>query len=312
MVAAGDLLEHPLEHGHLLQTTGVIHMEFEGSVLCRIPASRERDTWRDCLPVSLDWARLGGDQKRVWRVLEQWNGKTVRIEGIFYPKEEGYSGPEGRLLCVRNVELLEDRGRPSRSYCLGDRSPRPAGLLIAEVPDNGRRRGIREVQPGVLAFLDATSLAVRILRGAGANLQKTEVRLSLPPPFQSGWDVWEFQPINESTFVFTLVDDVLYGFKNGVVHRLEEAEVDLLRSSQRGGVLFRSRRFDGGKLVSTALKRVNADLEIEARWASEPGDPHWYPPALTGVWSAAGWAAPDSQSRAELSCRDLALAQARR
>ncbi len=88
---------------------GELWVESEDHSLCPVGRKNESFLRGDCLWLSLSWSELGGDEKAVLKVLEQWNGYRVRVEGGFRKGPAGHFGLYGgELLGVSSMVLLED------------------------------------------------------------------------------------------------------------------------------------------------------------------------------------------------------------
>lgn len=96
------------------------------------------------------------------------------------------------------------------------------------------------------------------------------IPFNVPPPYAAR-DIWEFAPIEEGVYLFTLADGRLFVLNDDQVSELDSREVDQLKRTHESDVVYyRVRdRISADAQPRTALRSIRADLKPEILWESQ-------------------------------------------
>ncbi len=283
------LTRAPYYDGRRVTTNGVLRTGFEADALCLSRESTSFESAGMCLDLTIDWKALGQRERDVRRVLAQWAGKFVEVEGLFSKRGKPlYAGSVSELSAVRTT------GGAQKEYCLDYRGPLlPSGLEDSGAPRETSAPNCRDTTQTLVpstskaVCLDRTEALVWVgipeLTDGGVQIDQWEsVRFQLETPY-SGRDILMFKAFDETTFLFVLSDGRLYSWNSGQLREVESAEVDMLKG-QPSRAYYRAFSLDReGRIEWNALRWITEDLKPATIWESAGARLERFYPSGEGV-----------------------------
>lgn len=268
----------------VISTSGVLGHRYGPSRLCLSFDHARYRLMTDCLVLAFDWDELDVDRDDAERLLAQWSGRWVMVSGFLSPESDRSQLGERGEIGVLTLSLRRSpTGRLYPSDCLGYDGPmRPSG---EEEFDRARGLGGSRCRRSLIPFnggdawacLERYEPIIWLRKGpipsvddVGSVQKDHRIAFDPPPPYAAR-DIWEFTPIVEGIYLFTLADGRLFALANDDVRELDSDRVDQLRRTHELDLVYYRVRPRNTEEAGprTALRVIGADLTPETLWESK-------------------------------------------
>lgn len=270
-----------------VNTVGELNIGFEANFLC--PPSYSLSASRipvreDCYWLYFSWQQIGISERDGLRILRQWAGRKVVVEGELrpivtsIPLRQGQVSDKGGIVNVWFVGLADGEG--AEAYCPGSDLPALPSVweerTRRENPKTPVCRDEAHTRPRMETSycIDPTEPTIWQTDGVrnenGSWIKGAPRKIPFVPPAPYSTRDIDDLAVLKGRFFFTLTNRELYYWDGESSKKLRDAQVDLLDDDSGDWVYYRVRRMSPMRtIVWNSIERVDSAGSKEVVWESD-------------------------------------------